>query len=59
MIERAKAIALRSIRMKHCATNGGWADAGSSSQRHALRIFFLAEAAVKDPYETLERIPVT
>src|SRR3974377_651744 len=24
-----------------------------SSQRHALRILFLAEAAVKDPYETL------
>jgi DnaJ-class molecular chaperone len=24
-----------------------------SSQRHALRIFFLAEATVKDPYETL------
>jgi preprotein translocase subunit Sec63 len=23
------------------------------SERHALRIFFLAEAAVKDPYETL------
>src|SRR5215469_2248388 len=46
---------LLSIRTKRCARNGAWADLGCarSSQRQALRIFLLAEAAVKDPYETL------
>ena len=44
-----------SIRMNGCATNDAWPTraVSRSSQRHALRIFFLVEAAVNDLYETL------
>jgi DnaJ-domain-containing protein 1 len=54
-IERAKMMALLSIRTKRCATNDAWTDAGCTPIKPAtgLRIFLLAEAAVKDPYETL------
>jgi len=55
-IELAKAIALLSIRMKRCATNDAWADARLSLDQASdmpLRIFFVAEAAMEDPYETL------
>jgi DnaJ-class molecular chaperone len=48
-------MALLSIRMKHCARNDAWADTGCPSIKRAtcLADIFLAEAAVKDPYETL------
>jgi hypothetical protein len=55
-LELAKAIALLSIRMKRCATNDAWADARLSLDQASdmpLQIFFLAEAAMEDPYETL------
>jgi len=55
-IKRAKAMALLSIRMKRCATNDAWADARLSLDQASdmpLRIFFVAEAAMEDPYETL------
>jgi hypothetical protein len=54
-IERAKALAPLSIRMKRCATNDAWADTGCPSIKRAtcLADIFLAEATVKDSYETL------